>query len=170
MRATFVENVQVIVWLLATFGDVESTGTSTRGMEGLSPCNGAVFPTLLWIGKDCETSKLPRFTKYGQEPQNEEDSQFDPRGVGADVPVTVVECLNIGVIVVGIVGIHDHNHPLGVRALEAPGPPVRLLPVPIIDEFRAKPRAGALRPVRGESAGPRWPHATDGLVWPRGVA
>jgi hypothetical protein len=51
-----------------TFGEIESTGTSTRGMEGLSPWNCAVFPTLLWTGKHCEISKLPRFTKYGQEP------------------------------------------------------------------------------------------------------
>jgi hypothetical protein len=57
-----------ISWLLATFGEVESTGTSTRGMEELSLSNGAVFPTFLWTGKRFETSKLPRFTKSGQEP------------------------------------------------------------------------------------------------------
>jgi hypothetical protein len=37
-------------------------------MEGLSLRNGAVFSTLLWTGKRYETSKLPCFTKYGQEP------------------------------------------------------------------------------------------------------
>jgi hypothetical protein len=33
--------------LLAKFGDVESTGTSTRGKGGLSLINGAVFPAFL---------------------------------------------------------------------------------------------------------------------------
>ena len=54
---------------LGQFGEVESTGTSTRGMEGLSLSNGAVFPVFLWTGKHCETSKLPRFTKTGEEPK-----------------------------------------------------------------------------------------------------
>jgi len=53
---------------LATFGEVESMGTSTRGMEKLFPSDGAVFLTLLRTGKRGETSKGPRFTKYAQEP------------------------------------------------------------------------------------------------------
>ncbi len=53
--------------LLAAFGEVEITETSTRGTEGLSLSNSAVFPTLLWTGKHWETSKLPRFTKCSQE-------------------------------------------------------------------------------------------------------
>jgi hypothetical protein len=55
-------------WLLATFGEVESMGTSTRGMEKLFPSDGAVFLTLLRTGTRGETSKGPRFTKCGQEP------------------------------------------------------------------------------------------------------
>ena len=55
-------------WLLATFGEVESMGTSPKGLEALSLSHGAVFPAFLWIGKHCETSKRPCFTKSGQEP------------------------------------------------------------------------------------------------------
>src|SRR6266540_5302611 len=36
--------------------------------RNFSLSNGAVFPTFLWTGKRFETSKLPRFTKSGQEP------------------------------------------------------------------------------------------------------
>jgi hypothetical protein len=54
--------------LLASFGEVESAGTSTGEMEKPPLKNNAVFPPLLWTGKWCETSKRPRFTQYGQEP------------------------------------------------------------------------------------------------------
>ena len=54
--------------LLGIFGEVESIGTSTRGMEKLSLRDGAVFLTLLQTGTRGETSKGPRFTKTGQEP------------------------------------------------------------------------------------------------------
>jgi hypothetical protein len=37
-------------------------------MDELFLSNGAVFPPFLWTGKRCETSKLPRFIKIGQEP------------------------------------------------------------------------------------------------------
>lgn len=61
--------VKLPTWgLLASFGEVESTGTSMRRMEGPSLSNSAVFPTFRWTGKRCETSKRPRFTKTGQEP------------------------------------------------------------------------------------------------------
>jgi hypothetical protein len=55
--------------LLATFGEVESMGTSTREMEKLSLRNSAVFRTLLRPGKRGQTSKPPHFTKCGQEPE-----------------------------------------------------------------------------------------------------
>jgi hypothetical protein len=55
--------------LLAIFGEMESTGTSTTEMERLPLSNSAVFLTLSWTGKRCKTSKQPRFTKYGQEPK-----------------------------------------------------------------------------------------------------
>jgi hypothetical protein len=45
--------------------------------------------------------------------------------VWAEVTVTVIEFLKIGVIVVGIVGINNHNHPLRIRSLETPGPIIR---------------------------------------------
>jgi hypothetical protein len=45
------------------FGDIESTGTSMRGIESLSRNNGAVFLTLLGAGTRGETSRRPRFTK-----------------------------------------------------------------------------------------------------------
>jgi hypothetical protein len=50
------------------FGEVESMGTSMMGVEKLSPSKGAVFLTLLWIGKRGKISTQPRFTKYAQEP------------------------------------------------------------------------------------------------------
>jgi hypothetical protein len=52
---------------LATFGEVESVGTSTREKEKLPFSNGAVFMALSWTGTRGKTSKPPRFTKYGQE-------------------------------------------------------------------------------------------------------
>ena len=54
--------------LLATFGEVESTGTFTREMGRLPLRNDAVFPPVLWTGKCYETDKRPHFTKYGQDP------------------------------------------------------------------------------------------------------
>jgi hypothetical protein len=54
--------------LLASFGEVECTGTSRRGMEGLSLRNSAVFLTLGWPGKCWKTPKRPRFANMGQEP------------------------------------------------------------------------------------------------------
>jgi hypothetical protein len=53
---------------MATFGDVESTNTSTKGIEEFSLRDGAVFLSFLWRGKRGETSKSPCFTKSGQEP------------------------------------------------------------------------------------------------------
>jgi hypothetical protein len=48
-------------WLLATFGEVESMGTSTREMERLPLRNNAVFRTLLRPGKPGQTSKTTPF-------------------------------------------------------------------------------------------------------------
>ena len=50
--------------LSAIFGEVESTGTTTRKMERLPLGNSTVFLTLSWTGKRWKTSKQPRFTKY----------------------------------------------------------------------------------------------------------
>jgi hypothetical protein len=47
-------------------------------MEELFLSNGAVFPPFLWTGKRCETSKLPRFTKSGQEPNGIKLSSHTP--------------------------------------------------------------------------------------------
>jgi ABC transporter substrate binding protein len=55
--------------LLAIFGEVESTGTSTREMERRPLGNSAVFLTLSWTGTRGKTSKQPHFTKTGQEPK-----------------------------------------------------------------------------------------------------
>jgi hypothetical protein len=55
-------------WLLGIFGEVESMGISTRGMEKLSPSDGGVFLPIQWTGTRGETSKRPCFTKTGQEP------------------------------------------------------------------------------------------------------
>jgi hypothetical protein len=60
---TITEN-ELAIGLLAIFGEVESTGTSTREMERLPLGNSTVFLTLSWTGKRCKTSKQPRFTKY----------------------------------------------------------------------------------------------------------
>jgi hypothetical protein len=54
--------------LLATFGDVESVGTSTREIKKLPLGHGAVFIAPSWTGTRGKISKPPRFTKYGQEP------------------------------------------------------------------------------------------------------
>jgi hypothetical protein len=54
--------------LLATFGEVESMGTSTREMQKPSPSDGAGFPTLLRTGKRGKTFNPLCFTKSGQEP------------------------------------------------------------------------------------------------------
>src|SRR5688500_12423394 len=54
--------------LLATFGEVERAGTSTREMERFPLSNDAVFPPPLWTGTPRKTSTLPRVTKCGQEP------------------------------------------------------------------------------------------------------
>jgi hypothetical protein len=60
----------------------------------------------------------------------------DPCTVCADVTVTGVQVLEIRVIVVGTVGIHEHNHPLRITAPETPGPLVRLPPEAIIGDAR----------------------------------
>ena len=54
--------------LWATFGDALRRGTWTRGVKGFSLSNGVVRPAHLHVGKRCETSKSPHFTKSGQEP------------------------------------------------------------------------------------------------------
>ena len=56
------------IGLLATFGDVESVGTSTREIKKLPLSHGAVFMALSWTGTRGKISKPPRFTKCGQEP------------------------------------------------------------------------------------------------------
>ncbi len=56
--------------LLATFGEVESVGTSTREIEKLALSIGTVFMALSCTGKRRKTSKPPRFTKTGQEPRS----------------------------------------------------------------------------------------------------
>jgi hypothetical protein len=43
-------------------------GTPTKEMEESSPNDDEVFPPFWWTEKRGETSKRPRFTKYGQEP------------------------------------------------------------------------------------------------------
>ena len=53
---------------MARFGEVESVGVVMREMERTPPRNNAVFPPLLGTGRRCKTSKPPRFTKIGQEP------------------------------------------------------------------------------------------------------
>ena len=63
---------------------------------------------------------------------------MDPRGVCADVTVTVVQVLEIRVVV-GMESIHEHNHPVRVLARETFGPPVRLPPEAIIGDVRATP-------------------------------
>ena len=62
--------------LLGTFGEVERTGTSTKEMEKPFLSNSAVFPPFWWTEKRGETSKRPCFTKYGQEPESQQDSGF----------------------------------------------------------------------------------------------
>jgi hypothetical protein len=57
-----------IQWLMATFGEVESVGPSTRKMARAALRNSAIFSALSWRGTRGKTSKLPRFTKIGQEP------------------------------------------------------------------------------------------------------
>jgi hypothetical protein len=54
--------------LLGICGEVERMGLSTRGMEKLSPSDGAVFPPIQWTGTRGKTFKRPWFTKTGQEP------------------------------------------------------------------------------------------------------
>jgi hypothetical protein len=54
--------------LLATFGDVESVGTSSREIKKLPLSHGAVFIALPWTGTRNKISKPPHFTKSGQEP------------------------------------------------------------------------------------------------------
>jgi hypothetical protein len=51
-----------------TFGEVGSMSTAMWEIEKLPLRNDAVFPLLLWTGKRCKTSKPPRITKCGQEP------------------------------------------------------------------------------------------------------
>jgi hypothetical protein len=57
------KGVWPIFRLLGIFGEVESMGISTRGMEKLSPSDGAVFPPIQWTGTRGKTSKRPCFTK-----------------------------------------------------------------------------------------------------------
>jgi hypothetical protein len=54
--------------LSATFGEVESTGTSTRGMDGLFLSNSAVFPIFLWTGKTVEDLQPPVSPKRAKSP------------------------------------------------------------------------------------------------------
>jgi hypothetical protein len=53
---------------LATFGDALRTGTWTRRVKGFPLSYGELRPAHLHVGKRCETSKSPHFTKSGQEP------------------------------------------------------------------------------------------------------
>jgi hypothetical protein len=62
------DNFAELHGLLASFGEVERTETSTKGMEGPSFSNGAVFPPSRRTEKRGEPSKRPWFTKCGQEP------------------------------------------------------------------------------------------------------
>jgi len=71
-----------VIRLLATFGEVERMGTSTREIERLPLSHDAVFPHLLWTAKRWKTSKRPRFTKYGQEPEcGHETAMFSGRTI-----------------------------------------------------------------------------------------
>jgi hypothetical protein len=84
-------NVADEIGLLAIFGEVESAETSTREMKRPPLSNDAVFPPLLWTGKKCKTSKSPRFTKTGQEPNGIKLSPYWP-----DIAkVFQCKCLNL---------------------------------------------------------------------------
>jgi hypothetical protein len=56
-----------VLRLLGIFGEVESIGISTRGMDKLSSSDGGVFLPIQWTGIRGETSTRPCFTKCGQE-------------------------------------------------------------------------------------------------------
>jgi hypothetical protein len=70
-----------VSWLLSSFGEVESAGISERKMENSSLRNDAVFPPALGIEQRCKTSKPPRFTKAGQEPNGIKLTQVGVPGV-----------------------------------------------------------------------------------------
>jgi hypothetical protein len=67
-RFSTIPLILMVFRLLATFGDALRTGTWTRRVKEFPLSNGVVRPAHLHVGKRCETSKSPHFTKSGQEP------------------------------------------------------------------------------------------------------
>jgi hypothetical protein len=61
-------NLAKVIGFLSNFGEAERMVIQTGSIEKFSLRNGEVFPLRLCTEKRHAVSKLPRFTKMGQEP------------------------------------------------------------------------------------------------------